>query len=122
MSHEFLFDVKLFAAIRVTAASEAEARQKLAGALDCADTNFGAWPDGTPILAEASMDGDADLQEVDGEDPDDFLIAAAPDLYDLAARIEAMLTRQGWRDDGNDPEAELLRDTRAAIDKAEGRS
>jgi hypothetical protein len=65
--HEYAFDVKLLAAIRVKAASEQEAREKLAEHLQCADTNFGAWPDGSPILAEASIDGEADLYEVDGE-------------------------------------------------------
>lgn len=66
--HEYAFDVKMFAAIRVKAETEAKARAMLAEALDCADCNMGAWPDGTPILCEASMDGDADLYEIDGED------------------------------------------------------
>lgn len=64
---EYAFDVKLFAFIRVRAADEAEARRMLAEAFDCADANFGAWPNGDPITAEASIDGDADLMEVDGE-------------------------------------------------------
>lgn len=64
--HEYAFDVKLLAAIRVTAANEAEARAKLSEHLQCADANFGAWPNGEPINAEASIDGEADLYEVDG--------------------------------------------------------
>lgn len=64
--HEYAFDVKLLASIRVKASSEAEARVMLKEAFDCADTNFGAWPNGDPILAEASTDGDADLYEIDG--------------------------------------------------------
>lgn len=64
---EFAFDVKLFATFRVTAQTEARARAMLDEALDAADTNFGAWPNGDPILAEASIDGPADLIEIDGE-------------------------------------------------------
>lgn len=64
---EYAFDVKLFATIRVKASSEAEARKMLHEALDCADSNFGAWPNGDPITAEASLDGRAELFEVDGE-------------------------------------------------------
>jgi hypothetical protein len=64
---EYLFDVKLFAAIRVNAENETDARQMLCEALDCASANFGAWPNGDPILAEASQDGEADLMEIDGE-------------------------------------------------------
>lgn len=65
---EFAFDVKLFAAIRVKAPDEKTARSMLKAALDCADTNFGAWPNGDPITAEASMDGEADLFEIDGKE------------------------------------------------------
>lgn len=54
---EFLFDVTLCASIRVKADSQEAARAMLADALECADANFGAWPDGSPILAEASMVG-----------------------------------------------------------------
>lgn len=67
MTREYTFDVKLFATIRVKADSEAQAKAMLREHLDAADANFGAWPDGNPILAEASMDGTADLIEVDGE-------------------------------------------------------
>jgi len=63
----FSFDVKMLVALTVTADSEADARRILRDNLDCADSNFGAWPDGSPILGEASMDGDGDLYEVNGE-------------------------------------------------------
>ncbi len=54
---EFAFDVKLFAsAAGSKPKSQAQARALLREALDCADANFGAWPDGSPILAEASME------------------------------------------------------------------
>lgn len=52
------------------------------------------------------------------EEADARLIAAAPELLDIAKRTEDMLTRQRWRDDGGDPESKLLRDCRAAIAKA----
>lgn len=65
-AHEYLFDVKLFTSFRFTAANEAEARRLLAEALDCASINAGQV-NGQTLLGEASMDGDADLVEVDGE-------------------------------------------------------
>jgi hypothetical protein len=67
--HEYLFDVKLFAAVRVKAESEDEARTMLKKAFDCADCNGGAWPNGDPITFEASLDDPAndELIEVDGE-------------------------------------------------------
>ena len=65
--HEYLFDIKLFASLRVKATSEAKARQLLKTALDCATINCGAWPNGEPIVGEASEDGEADLMEIDGE-------------------------------------------------------
>ncbi len=68
-THEYLFDVKLFAAIRVTATTEKEARAKLIAAIDCNTANLGAWPDGAPIICEVSLDNpDEDtLVEIDGE-------------------------------------------------------
>lgn len=65
--HEYAFDIKLLAAVRVKATSEDMARRHLFECLDAADSNLGAWPDGSPILAEVSMDGEADLYEIDGE-------------------------------------------------------
>lgn len=67
--HEYLFDVKLFAAVRVTAENEKEARMMLRQAFDCATCNAGAWPNGDPIVFEASQDNpDEDtLTEIDGE-------------------------------------------------------
>lgn len=65
--HEYVFDVKLFATVTVKATSEKAARAILKDALDCADCNGGVWPDGSPVLFEASMDGEADLNQVDGD-------------------------------------------------------
>lgn len=63
----YLFDVKLCAAIRINANSEAEARATIADVLDAASCNAGAWPNGDPILFEASIDGVPSLVEIDGE-------------------------------------------------------
>lgn len=66
---EYLFDVKLFAAIRVKANSEAEARQMMMDAIDCNTANLGAWPNGDPIICEVSLDEpeNDELVEIDGE-------------------------------------------------------
>ena len=62
--HEYLFDVKLFASLRVKATSEEEARKLLATALDCCTINCGEI-NGDPLVGEASPDGEHDLVEVD---------------------------------------------------------
>ena len=64
---EYAFDVTLKAAIRVKATDEKEARRILKESLDCADSNFGAWPNGDPITGEASLYGFPHLYEIDGE-------------------------------------------------------
>lgn len=70
--HEYLFDVKLFASIRVKAANVEAARAMLREHVNCASANFGAWPNGDPIVAEASVDDDElPCVERDGEDFDD---------------------------------------------------
>lgn len=56
---KFLFDVKLFAAVRINAANEAEARRKLQAVLDCATVNAGEL-DGEPVLFEVSLDDNED--------------------------------------------------------------
>ena len=67
-TNEYLFDVKLFASVRVKAEDENAARKMLNDVFDCADINAGAWPNGDPVTGEASQDGEADLIEVNGED------------------------------------------------------
>lgn len=59
----YTFDVKLFATITIKAASQAEAEATIRDCVDCASCNAGAWPNGDPILFEASIDGDLDLIE-----------------------------------------------------------
>lgn len=64
--HRFTFDVKLAATITVPAFDEQKARELLREKLECADTNAGAWPDGNPILFEASLDDvNPDLVSID---------------------------------------------------------
>lgn len=66
--HEYLFDVKLFASLRITTPSVSEARSILNDVLGCATINCGALPDGSPLVGEASPDdGGFDLIEIDGE-------------------------------------------------------
>lgn len=115
---EFAFDVNLRASLRVEAEDEATARAILAESLNCADSNFGAWPDGSPITAEASMDGDASLYMIDGKDAHDGLPFAWPSdgvraLQALRAilpyaesRAEDMLDDADQYADGNDLKAE----------------
>lgn len=76
-ANEYLFDVQLLAAIRVRADNLEEARDKMMKAIDCADSNFGAWPEtGNPITGEASVSFGKggplmDCAEIDGEPPCD---------------------------------------------------
>jgi len=65
--NEYLFDVNLFATIRIRAESEAEARATILDHLDCACINAVAWPNGDPILFEASVKGEPFLIEINGE-------------------------------------------------------
>jgi hypothetical protein len=70
----FLFDCKLFASVRIDAPDEATARRVAREVLDCAPLlDYGAVqgePGCTLHPSEVSVDGDLDLIEVDGEDPD----------------------------------------------------
>lgn len=69
IEHEYLFDVKLFASLRVKAKSEEEARALMAMSINCNTANLGAWPNGNPIICEISLDCPAndELVEIDGE-------------------------------------------------------
>jgi hypothetical protein len=71
MSH-YTFDVPLLASITVDADDPETARQMLQTALDCADANFGALPNGDSILGECSLMEDISLFKhlglVDGVD------------------------------------------------------
>lgn len=64
---EYLFDAKLFATLRIKAASRKEAEATLRDILNGASCNAGQYPNGAPVLFETSIDGELDLLEVDGE-------------------------------------------------------
>ena len=66
-TREYAFDVTLLAAIRIHATSEDEARTKLHDVLECATVS--AHVDGKPINFEATIEGEGELYEIDGEDP-----------------------------------------------------
>jgi hypothetical protein len=66
--HEYAFDCTLRAAIRVKGTSREQAETCLRESMDAADCNGGAWPNGDPILFEASVaDGELALYELDGQ-------------------------------------------------------
>jgi hypothetical protein len=67
LDHEYAFDVKLLAAIRFKAKSEEHARAALQEFLQCADANLGEIL-GQTITCEVSIDGEADLYEIDGKE------------------------------------------------------
>ena len=74
--HEFAFDVKLWAVVRVKAGGEERAREILNEFATCMDIGLVADSQNRSDLhgrecikfTEASSEGDADLFEVDGED------------------------------------------------------
>ena len=68
MKKTYLFDVRLFASIRVPAENLADARRQLRDKIECAECNFGTWENGDPIIAEATIDDDCpELIEVEQE-------------------------------------------------------
>lgn len=68
--HEYAFDVKLQASIRVKATSAEQAKELLHETLDAANCNGGAWANGDPVMFEASTAEGFEpvLFEVDGEE------------------------------------------------------
>ena len=48
------------------------------------------------------------------------LVAAAPDLLSVVERVEALLTRQKWKDYGFGAEAQILHDARTVLTKIHG--
>lgn len=55
---EYTFDLKLFTTINIEAETEEEARNLVRNHVDGGFTNFGAWPNGDPILSEVYVDDD----------------------------------------------------------------
>ena len=66
--HEYAFDVTLKAAIRVKASDQAQAIALLEAVLDAAQCNGGMWPNGDPVLFEASLAGGIDQQLVEAQE------------------------------------------------------
>lgn len=67
--HEYLFDVKLFCSLRIKAETQAAAEKQIEELLNCATANFGMQADGSPLIAEVTLDTEdgAELLEIDGE-------------------------------------------------------
>lgn len=101
---KFTFDMKLDVSLTVEADTEAAARTKLHAAMDCADTNFGAWPNGEPILGECSVNGNVvRLAMIDGNPPPNASEAAlkkarkgAGDLIGTGQRFELYENSSGY--------------------------
>lgn len=64
----YTFDVTLTANFTVAAPNEGMARRILRESVDGNEANFGAWPDGSPVLAEVGIEN-IDLGTVEGEAP-----------------------------------------------------
>ncbi|QSY98633.1 hypothetical protein J2J97_32535 (plasmid) [Rhizobium bangladeshense] len=65
---EYTLDLVLKAAVTVKAANADEALLMVQTVFECADCNGGAWPNGEPVLFEASLSQRPDLGMIDGED------------------------------------------------------
>lgn len=64
----FLLDFKLDCAITIGAESAKDAAKLLRQAIQCATVNLGSFPNGDPILAEASLNQPPVLISIDGEE------------------------------------------------------
>lgn len=77
-------------------------------------------PDAGIVCEVWSAIGSNDADAINQADANCRLIAAAPDLYDVCATAEALLTRQKWKADPHSPEGALLMKLRAILAKVEG--
>lgn len=66
----YTFDAKLFATVQVTAPDETTARRQAAEVLDGAELSVCHGGVDMPDTFEASLDGELDLMEIDGKDPE----------------------------------------------------
>lgn len=64
----YTFDIKLNAAVTVNAETAMKALAMVQAVFECADCNGGAWPNGEPVLFEASLRQRPDIGMIDGED------------------------------------------------------
>lgn len=61
------FSVTLIANIRIDAASKEQAIATIRESIDGADANLGCWPNGDPVVGSIAIEGELDLESVDGE-------------------------------------------------------
>jgi hypothetical protein len=66
--HEYTFDIRLRASTTVKAEHGDQALEMVRAVFECADCNGGAWPNGEPVLFEASLNQRPDIGLIDGED------------------------------------------------------
>lgn len=91
--HSYGFDLELSCSLHVKATSHEHALRILRDKLDCADSNLGLWPDGSPILCETSLRGTPELYEVDDEER-----RAPPPIVFEPGRIELVRVLQACAD------------------------
>lgn len=111
--HEYAFDLELIVALRVKATSHEQALRTLRDTLDCADSHFGAWPDGSPVLGEASLRGTPRLYETTDPTIPDAEKAVPPIRFEpwtdeLRAALESNLS--AW-----EGEEESVQEEKAAL-------
>lgn len=111
------FDLELKCSLHVKAPSHEAALRILRDKLDCADSNLGAWDDGTPILAEVSLRGTPALYERNDE-PMNVRppIVFEPGHAELARVLEhAWTALEGEEDSVRDEHRNLLGLMRATL-------
>lgn len=64
---EYTFDIHLQAAVTVKAGTGSEALRMVQAVFECADCNGGTWPNGDPVLFEASLSQRPDIGLIDGQ-------------------------------------------------------
>jgi hypothetical protein len=65
---EYTFDIKLRAATTIKAENADQALDIVREVFECADCNGGLWPNGDPVLFEASLNERPCIGLIDGED------------------------------------------------------
>ena len=64
---EYAFDCTILTTLRIKTKSKREAESIIRSVLDAASCKAGVWPDGSQVIFEASIEGEIDLIEVNGE-------------------------------------------------------
>jgi len=68
LARVYTFDLELYTTIRVTAPNRSAARNLIQEYINGTEANFGAWPNGDPIIGTVGMADDTwTLTEIDGE-------------------------------------------------------